>query len=106
MKQIIFALVLLLVLDYVTGVAAAFVTKTVSSTIGARGIIRKLAILLLISSTFIAEFYLNFPAITYPAIIFYCINEFISIIENCNRLGIPIPDIVKNALKQNTKKIR
>lgn len=104
MKQIIFALVILLVLDYVTGVAAAFVTKTVSSTIGARGIIRKLAILLLIGSIFIAESYLNFPAITYPATIFYCINEFISITENCNRLHIPIPNIIKTALKQNTEK--
>ena len=103
MKQIIFALVILLSLDYVTGVAVAFTTKTISSNIGARGIIRKLAILLLIGSSFIAESYLNFPAITYPAVIFYCINEFISITENCNRLGIPIPDIIKNALKQNTK---
>lgn len=95
-------LVFFLIADYVTGVLCAVYEHTLSSSIGFKGIMQKVFILLLVAianiidSRIIGEDHLFRSAV----IFFYMSNEGISIIENAARLGLPIPDKLRDFLQQ------
>lgn len=95
-------LVFFLVADYVTGVFCAIYEQTLSSSIGFKGILQKVFILLLVAianiidARIIGEDHLFRSAV----IFFYMSNEGISIIENAARLGLPIPDKLRDFLIQ------
>lgn len=95
-------LVLFVVADYITGVCCAINERTLSSAIGAKGILRKVLIFLLVTianvidNRIIGEDHLLRSAV----IFFYLSNEGISILENANRLGLPIPQKLRDFLQQ------
>ena len=99
------ALIALVVIDYVTGVMAAFVEKTLNSEIGTRGIIKKVCIFLVIAianivdiSTGLDELYLRTAVIW-----FFIANESLSALENMGRLGVPLPEFLKQSLEKLNK---
>ena len=55
---LLYALVIFVILDYITGVCVAIQTKKLSSNIGAKGIAKKVAIFLMISVAHVADQYL------------------------------------------------
>lgn len=95
-------LVFFIVADYVTGVFCAINEHTLSSSIGFKGIMQKVLILLLVAianiidARIIGEDHLFRSAV----IFFYMSNEGISILENAARLGLPIPDKLRDFLQQ------
>lgn len=95
-------LIFFLVADYATGVFCAIYEHTLSSSIGFKGILQKVFILLLVAianiidARIIGEDHLFRSAV----IFFYMSNEGISIIENAARLGLPIPDKLRDFLIQ------
>lgn len=99
--NILCALIVLVVLDYVTGVCVAIKDGKLSSTIGAKGISRKVVIFALVALSNIADRYFLSSAGTLEAvtILFYCANEAISILENACKMGIPIPQKLKSVLE-------
>lgn len=98
------ALVALVILDYITGVLKAIYTKTLSSAIGFKGLIRKTVIFIVIATAVIIQSVIG-DAIPLReiTIIFFLCNEGISLLENASEF-IPIPDALKNTLIQLREK--
>lgn len=96
-QNILYALISLVVFDYITGICVAFHDRKLSSSIGSRGISKKVMIFILISLSNIADTYFLQAgnALETVTILFYCANESISIIENAAKIGIPIPQKLK-----------
>jgi toxin secretion/phage lysis holin len=99
----LYTLAVFAALDYITGVIQAVFTKTLSSQVGLKGIIRKLFIFILVGVGHIIDTQLLGEA-AHPVrtlIIFFFIgNEGISLLENIEKLGIPIPEKLKAILAQ------
>ena len=97
---IIKALVMLVVLDYVTGVLKAFYTKTLSSEVGFKGLIRKIVIFIVIATAVIIQMVVgNVIPLREVTITFFLCNEGISLLENASEF-VPIPDKLKDTLIQ------
>lgn len=98
------ALVALVVLDYVTGVLKAIYTKTLSSAVGFKGLIRKIVIFIVVATAVIVQSVVG-DAIPLReiVIIFFVCNEGISLLENASEF-IPIPDKLKETLIQLREK--
>lgn len=98
----LYALITFVVIDYITGLMAAFIEKKLSSEVGFKGIFKKVLIFLLVAVANIIDQNLigNGSAIRTAVIFFYLSNEGISIIENSSRIGLPIPKKLKNVLDQ------
>lgn len=93
-------LVAFVVIDYITGVLAAGVNKEISSRIGMIGIARKVFIFVLVACGHLVDLALGTADIIRDAVIyFYIANELFSILENAGKAGLPVPDILKNAVK-------
>lgn len=87
-------------IDYISGVAVAIKNKKLCSKIGFNGILRKLVILLLVGACNLLGIAIGIEELRYIAIAFYLANEGLSIIENASKLGIPIPEKLKEILSQ------
>ena len=94
------ALIALVIMDYITGVLKAISTKTLSSSIGFIGLLRKFTIFIVVASAVIIQ---SVVGDTIPlreiVIIFFVCNEGISLLENASEF-IPIPDKLKETLIQ------
>lgn len=98
----LYALITFVVIDYISGLMAAFIEKKLSSEVGFKGIFKKVLIFLLVAVANIIDQNLigTGSAIRTAVIFFYLSNEGISIIENSSRIGLPIPEKLKNVLDQ------
>lgn len=93
-------LTIFIIIDYVSGVLAAIMNKDLSSKIGYRGIIKKIFIFIIVVVAHFFDMILSTENIIRDTtVIFYLINELISILENTARAGVPIPQIIINAVK-------
>ena len=103
---VLYALFIFLIIDYVTGVFAAVVQKKLSSSIGFKGIFKKIAILFLVSVGHLidTEIIKQGGAIRTMVIFFYLSNEGLSILENAVRIGLPIPEKLQALLRQFNEK--
>ena len=106
----VYALVAVVVLDYLTGIMCAIVERKLSSEIGFRGIFKKVAIFVMIAVAHIVCTHVlgyDSAAIRTAVIFFYIANEGLSVLENASRLGLPVPEKLKDVLSQlrnrNTK---
>ena len=93
-------LVFLMLIDYATGVWVGYITKTVNSARAYRGISKKVFILIIVSCSTVIEQLVPNVGIRNLVIIFYVATEFLSVIENASKLGLPIPEKLKIALEQ------
>lgn len=103
----LYALIAFVVIDYITGVLCAIIDKNLCSKIGAKGIFKKILIFILVGvghilDTYILGFSGNIDAsvLRTAVIFFYLSNEGISILENAAHIGLPIPQKLKDVLKQ------
>lgn len=98
----LYALIAFVVIDYLTGIMAAIVEQKLSSEVGFKGIFKKVLIFMLVAIGHIIDQKLigTGGAIRTAAIFFYISNEGISIIENSARVGLPVPQKLKDALEQ------
>lgn len=97
---ILSALVALVILDYVTGVLKAIVTKTLSSEVGFIGLIRKIVIFIVVATAVIVQKVIgNAIPLREIVIIFFACNEGISLLENASQF-VPIPEKLKATLIQ------
>lgn len=101
-----YALVAFVIIDYITGVIAAAYDKQLNSRIGFKGIAKKILIFLLVGVAHIIDAYIlrEGDMIRTAVLFFYLMNEGLSIIENAARIGLPVPDQLKNALEQLRQK--
>ncbi|KAB2953945.1 phage holin family protein [Heliorestis acidaminivorans] len=98
----LYALIMFIVLDYITGLMVAYVTKEISSHIGSKGIFKKVVIFILVGVAQIIDSQIigEGSVIRTAVIFFYLSNEGISIIENAGKLGLPIPAKLRDSMEQ------
>lgn len=99
---LLYALIAFMILDYVTGIIAAWVRRELSSTVGFTGIAKKVFILALVAVGHILDAHvLGGGSVCRSAVIgFYLANEGISILENAGNIGLPLPKKLIDVLKQ------
>ena len=105
MDGFLYALIVFVVLDYITGVFCAIIEKELCSEIGAKGIFKKVLVFVLVGIAHILDTRVlgssgESGALRTAVIFFYLSNEGISILENSSRIGLPIPEKLKDILKQ------
>lgn len=98
-------LVLLMGLDYLSGVGVALLGKSpkseggaLSSRAGFTGLMRKAMILIVILLAAVLDNLTGSAACTGAAAMFYIVNESLSILENAVLLGVPVPQKLTQAL--------
>lgn len=99
---LLYALIVFVAIDYITGVMCAVIDRKLSSAVGFKGIFRKMLIFLLVSIANIIDVQVvGTGAVLRTAVIFFYIsNEGVSLLENAGHLGLPIPERVKTVLEQ------
>lgn len=100
MDNLMIALFLFIIIDYITGVICAIVEKKLSSEVGFKGIAKKVFILLLVMIAVMLDKLIGQPVARNLVILFYIANEGLSIVENLGRLGVPYPQKIKEILEQ------
>lgn len=94
------ALVVMVVSDYVTGMTASWVQGRLESSVGRRGIARKLGIFVLVALANVIDQTggLGEPILRTVVVWFYIGNEAISVTENLADIGVPVPAKMRDAL--------
>ena len=93
-------LIILMIVDYITGVMVGYVTKQLSSQRGVQGIFKKISILITVIVAVAVDRVIGSNMLRMATIFCLVGNEGISLLENLSRLGAPIPDKLVNALLQ------
>lgn len=99
----IYTLIAFVVADYITGVLRAISEKELSSKIGARGIVKKVMIFIIVGIAHLVDMNIltgGQNVLRTAVIFFYISNEGISIIENSSVIGLPVPKKLKDILAQ------
>lgn len=108
--NLIIPLVILLfvvVLDYGTGMGAAWVNQEISSKRGLRGILKKLSYFIVVAVGMIVDYVINYAIATAGiefdsqihiiallVSVWLIINELVSILENLAKIGVPLPEFL------------
>lgn len=94
-------LLILMTVDYLSGVIKAFITCTANSKAGIIGILKKVMIILVIVLAYQLDILFDGKlAIKTLAVGVFISNEGLSILENASICGIPIPEKLKKVLTQ------
>ena len=91
-------------LDFVSGWVRAFIQKELSSDESIRGIAKKVFIFLIVAVAAQADRLTGSALVRNAVITFYCASEALSILENSVAAGLPVPEFLKEALKQLNEK--
>ena len=99
---LLYALLVFVAVDYITGVMCAIEDRKLSSAVGFRGLCRKVLTFLLVGIAQVLDVHvLNQPGVLRTAVIFWAIaNNGLSILENAAHLGLPVPEQLKAVLEQ------
>lgn len=93
-------LVIAIAIDYISGIIKAFINKDLSSKIGLKGLLKKVGVLLIVAlATLIDRITGESGAVRTLVIYYFVANEGLSVVENLGEAGLPIPDVIKKALK-------
>ena len=96
------ALIVFMVLDYLTGLMCAVLDKKLSSAVGFRGIFKKALILIMVGIANVVDVHVvgTGSALRGAVICFYLSNEGLSLLENAAYIGLPVPERLKEVLAQ------
>ena len=96
------ALIVFMVIDYITGLMCAVEDKKLSSAVGFKGICKKVLIILLVGVAHIVDLHVvgTGSALRSAVVCFYLSNEGVSLLENAAHLGLPVPEKLKTVLEQ------
>lgn len=98
------SLVVIMALDYITGVLSAIYNKKLNSKIGYKGILKKASYLLVIALGVILDKLLGQTGSVRTLVIYFFVaNDGISILENVGEMNIPLPKKLKELLDQLKK---
>lgn len=104
-------LVIFMIIDFITGFFVAIFKKSpktetggLSSKISFLGLCRKILIIFFVVICTAMDSLMHTAFIRDAAIIGFCINETLSIVENAGLLGLPLPSIISEAIELLKKK--
>lgn len=95
-----------MILDWFAGVTVSIIFKNSEKTetgaynskVGFVGIVKKVFILAIVAVAAQIDSLLGINTIRDAVVFAYAANELMSIIENAGKMGIPIPDVLRNAI--------
>lgn len=94
-------LLIVIVIDYISGICKAIYNKKLNSKVGIKGIIKKFAYLLTVAlAVELDKITGGTGAIRTLVIYFFVANDGISILENLGGMGIPLPNKLTEVLEQ------
>ena len=94
-------LLLVVFLDYISGILKAIYNKKLNSEIGLKGIVKKIGYFIIVAVAVILDRIMgDTGAIRTLVIYFFVANEGISILENWGGMGLPLPQKLKDTLEQ------
>lgn len=107
-------LLVVIVLDYITGLIKGYKNANLDSKVGIKGILKKIGVLCLVALSVVVDKITGETGLIRTTIIYYLVaNEGLSIIENLADIGIIVPEFLKNRLNQiktveekSTKKVK
>lgn len=102
-SPLLYLVVSLMALDFITGMGKAFLTGKYSSKIGLEGVVKHIMILLLVIFLKFFGHIFDFQAIAHGATILFSFNYVVSVIENMESAGIEFPEVIKNKFLQMKK---
>ena len=91
-----------IIIDYATGITASYVKRRISSKVGFVGVLKKLCYYAVVAVSVILSYLLQVDVFNIT-IIFLIGNEIVSILENLEDIGVPIPPIIKKSLEKIEK---
>ena len=108
----IIVLIVVMIIDYLSGMAQAYVSHTLNSRIGVIGILKKVGYLATVAVAIIADYIISEALmllgtdiklsyyIGLVVTIWFIINELISILENLAEIGTPSPKFLTKIIKR------
>ena len=100
----IFAPLLLIVLDVLTGVIIAWKNNDFQSAKMRAGLSKKFGELVYVLVGILTKFALGVDLILYFTVGYICLMEISSLAENCDKLGVKMPDKLKEKLNNEEDK--
>lgn len=95
------SLLVVIVLDYLTGISKSYVSNKLNSNKGLKGIVKKLSMLCMVAIATIVDRIAGETGLIRTLIIYYLVsNEGLSIIENLGEMNILVPKVLKDKLEQ------
>lgn len=91
-------LLILVIADWVTGWVAAAMRGELRSRVAFFGSLRKVVVFGVVYIAHVIDIALNLTIFQDAVVFFYIANELLSVTENLGKMGVPIPDILKNAV--------
>ena len=99
------SLLIVIVIDYLTGIASAIYNKELSSKMGFKGIIKKFSYLLVVALSVVIDNLLGQSGLIRSLVIYFFVaNDGLSIIENMAEMNVKLPQKLIDALEQIKKK--
>lgn len=99
------SLLIVIVIDYLTGIASAIYNKELSSKIGLKGIIKKFCYLLVVALSVVIDNLLGQSGLIRSLVIYFFVaNDGLSIIENMAEMNVKLPQKLIDSLEQIRKK--
>lgn len=99
------SLIVVIIIDYLTGIASAIYNKKLSSKIGFKGIIKKFCYLLVVALSVVIDNLTGQSGIIRTLVIYFFVaNDGISIIENMAEMNVKLPKKLVDSLDQIRKK--
>ena len=99
------SLLIVIVIDYLTGIASAIYNKKLSSKMGFKGIIKKFCYLLVVALSVVIDNLLGQSGLIRSLVIYFFVaNDGLSIIENMAEMNVKLPQKLIDALEQIKKK--
>ena len=99
------SLLIVMIIDYLTGIASAIYNKELSSKTGFKGIIKKFCYLLVVALSVVIDNLLGQSGLIRSLVIYFFVaNDGLSIIENMAEMNVKLPQKLIDALEQIKKK--
>lgn len=101
--NLLYALLIFVVTDYITGIMYAILNKKFIINVGFRGVLKKCLIFLLVGISNVLDVQVvigSGPVFRTSIIFFYISNEGMSLMKNVKCLGVPIPEKLKEILEK------
>ena len=99
------SLLIVMVVDYLTGIASAIYNKELSSKIGFKGILKKISYLCVVALSVVIDNLTGQSGLIRTLVIYFFVaNDGLSIIENMAEMNVKLPQKLIDALEQIKKK--
>lgn len=95
------SLIIIMMIDYITGIASAIYNKKLSSKIGFKGIIKKFSYLCVVALSVVIDNLISQDGVIRTLVIYFFVaNDGLSIIENMAEMDIKLPKKLVDSLEQ------